>query len=80
MKATLDSSFASAQKMTLHENQDTQHAACVKRWEVIAATAKDWISQIQSMVEVWKKQEETAQKVTAAISAPGGNTNSVFLS
>ena len=68
MKATLDNAYASACKMTLHDEPDTKHEACVKRWAVIEATAKDWIGQIQSMVEVWKKQEETAQKVNTTMS------------
>lgn len=69
MRKTLDDAHAQAQKMTIHDEPDVKHEACVKRWEVIDATAKDWISQLQSMVDVWKKQAETAQKVTAAIAA-----------
>ena len=72
MRKTLEDAYASACKMTLHDEPDAKHAACMKRWEVIDATAKDWIKKINDMVAVWRKQEETAQKVTAAISAPSG--------
>ena len=35
----------------------------------IDATCDDWIAKLKSMVEVWKKQAETAEKVQAAIAA-----------
>jgi len=54
---------SSAKKMTVHDDPDTKHAGMTKRWEAIDAAAKDWIQQLQSMVDVWKKQAETAQKV-----------------
>ena len=69
MKAVLETSNESAQKMTSHADADAKYAAYKKRWEVIDATAKDWIVKYEKMVEVWKKQAETAEKVTAAISA-----------
>lgn len=55
--------------MTSHGDADAKYAAFKKRWEVIDVTAKDWISKYEKMVEVWKKQAETAEKVTAAIAA-----------
>ena len=69
MNKTLMDAFEAAQKMTVHDDPDAKHAANMKRWEVIDATAKDWIEKLQSMVDVWKKQAETAEKVTAAIAA-----------
>jgi len=69
MKVVLDHSHESAQKMTSHADADAKYAAYKKRWEVIDVTAKDWIVKYEKMVEVWKKQAETAEKVTAAISA-----------
>ena len=69
MKAILDASNQSAQQMTSHADADAKYAAYKKRWEVIDVTAKDWIVKYEKMVEVWKKQAETAEKVTAAISA-----------
>merc|ERR1712107_910388 len=72
MNNILEYSKEQAQKMTSHADADAKYAAYKKRWEVIDATAKDWIVKYEKMVEVWKKQAETAAKVTAAISAPKG--------
>lgn len=55
--------------MTSHGDADIKYAAYKKRWAVIDETAKDWISKFEKMVEVWKRQAETAEKVTAAIAA-----------
>jgi len=67
MKATLEEANQAAAKMTLHEDADAKYAAFVKRWVVIDAASKEWIDKLQKMVEVWKKQADTAAKVTAAI-------------
>ncbi len=69
MKKILGDAHAQAQKMTLHDEPDQKHEACIKKWEVVDQTAADWIAKLQSMVDVWQKQAETAQKVTAAIAA-----------
>lgn len=69
MNKVLMDAHSSAQKMTVHDDPDAKHATFMKRWEVIDATAKNWIEQLQSMVDVWQKQAETAAKVTAAIAA-----------
>ena len=40
----------------------------------------DWIAKYEKMVEVWKKQAETADKVTAAIGAkPEGKPIDIFI-
>lgn len=75
MKAILESSNESAQNMTSHADADAKYAAYKKRWEVIDVTAKDWIVKYEKMVEVWKKQAETAAKVTEAISAKPSNAD-----
>jgi hypothetical protein len=69
MKSTLEEANQAAAKMTLHEDADAKYAAFVKRWAVIDATSKEWIDKLTKMVDVWKKQAETAAKVTAAIGA-----------
>lgn len=69
MKKILDDSNTAAQKMTLHDEPDLKHAICIRQWEAIDKTAEEWISKLNSMVLVWQKQAETAQKVTAAIAA-----------
>merc|ERR1712083_1175364 len=69
MNKILEHSNGEAQKMTAHADADMKYAAYKKRWVVIDETAKDWIAKYEKMVEVWKKQAETADKVTAAIGA-----------
>lgn len=69
MDTVLANAKASAHKMTIHDDPDVKHDAYVKRWAVINAAADDWIKQLQSMVDVWQKQADTAAKVTAAIAA-----------
>merc|ERR1712088_837239 len=73
MNTVLEKSKEQAQKMTSHADADSKYEAFKKRWTVIDATAKDWIGKYEKMVEVWKKQAETAAKVTAAIAAPKGD-------
>ncbi len=63
MNNILEAANAAAQKMTLHDDADVKYAAFKKRWTVIDQTAKDWIVKYESMVGVWKKQAETAEKV-----------------
>ena len=69
MNHILEEANKSAQQMTSHGDADAKYAAFKKRWAVIDETAKDWIGKYEKMVEVWKKQAETAEKVTAAIAA-----------
>ena len=69
MNHILEESNKSAQQMTAHGDADAKYAAYKKRWQVIDETAKDWIEKFTKMNEVWKKQAETAEKVTAAIAA-----------
>jgi len=64
MKGLLEESYKAAQKMTLHDDADLKYAAYKKRWDVIDATTKDWVAKLESMVEVWKKQTETVEKVS----------------
>ena len=55
--------------MSSHDEPDQTYGICIKRWNDIKNTCKDWITKLESMVSVWQKQAETAQKVTAAIAA-----------
>lgn len=69
MHNILEESNASALKMTLHDEADAKYKAFIGKWKIIDETAKEWISKLEKMVDVWKKQAETAAKVTAAIAA-----------
>lgn len=69
MKQILDDGYEKAKKMTSHDEPDQTYASSMKKWSEIESTCKEWISKLESMVTVWQKQAETAQKVTAAIAA-----------
>merc|ERR1719348_2280213 len=73
MKSTLDHGNASAQKMTTHGEADKTYAANVKRWEAIDTAIKEWIAKMEALVKMWEEQAKTAEKVTAAISAPANS-------
>jgi hypothetical protein len=68
MATILEDCNKSAQQMTSHGDADIKYAAYKKRLLVILATAKEWIDKFDKMVAVWKRQAETADKVTAAMS------------
>jgi len=70
MKKTIDDGNASAQKMTRHDEADKQYTASVARWTAVSKMGADWIKRMEGLVEMWQKQAATADKVTAAISAP----------
>ena len=69
MKLIIDDGYEKAKKMSSHDEPDQTYASSIEKWAVIDATSKEWISKLESMVAVWQKQAETAQKVTAAIAA-----------
>lgn len=69
MKLIIDDGYEKAKKMTSHDEPDQTYASSIEKWAVIDAISKEWISKLESMVAVWQKQAETAQKVTAAIAA-----------
>jgi len=69
IKVTIEDGYESAKKMSSHDEPDQTYGICIKRWNDIKNTCKDWITKLESMVSVWQKQAETAQKVTAAIAA-----------
>jgi len=72
MKAMLDEAYEAAKKMTLHEDADRQYTGFVKKWDEIDKLSKEWIVKMEGLVQMWQKQAETAEKVTAAIAAPQG--------
>jgi len=73
MKKVLDNGNAAAQRMTMHDEADKQYAQSVKRWDGVDAAIKDWITKMEALVKMWEDQAATAEKVTAAISAPSNS-------
>lgn len=73
MKKVIDDGNAAACKMTRHDEADKQYTASSSRWEVVNKMAGEWIKRMDGLVEMWKKQAATADKVSAAISAPANS-------
>ncbi|QQP55407.1 Uncharacterized protein FKW44_008570, partial [Caligus rogercresseyi] len=71
---TLEQAYASAKKMTLHEDADVKYKGFKERITGVQAVAKEWITKYEEMLKVWEKQAETAAKVSAAISAKPGES------
>jgi len=59
--------------MSMHDEADRVYAVNCKKWEAVAAAIKDWISKMEALVKMWESQAATADKVTAAISAPAAS-------
>jgi len=73
MKKILDNGNAAAKKMSMHDEADRQYAANCKKWEAVDSAVKDWITKMQALVKMWEDQAATADKVTAAMSAPAAS-------
>lgn len=73
LKKVLDNGNEAAKKMTMHEEADKQYAANIKRWEGVNNALCDWINKLEALVKMWDEQAATADKVTAALSAPAAS-------
>jgi len=73
MKKVIDNGNQAANKMTMHDDADKVYAANCKKWEGVSAAIKDWITKMEALVKMWESQAATADKVTAAISAPAAS-------
>jgi len=79
MKTIIDDGYDKAKKMTLHDEPDQTYMYSIEKWSEIETTCNEWISKLESMVAVWQKQAETAQKVTAAIAATPNDSSEMKL-
>jgi len=73
MKKVLDNGNEAAMKMTMHEEADKQYGVNIKRWEGVNGALCDWINKLEALVKMWDEQAATADKVTAALSAPAAS-------
>jgi len=73
MKTSLDHGNAAAHKMTMHDEADKTYAANVAKWTLVDTAIKEWIGKMEALVKMWEEQAATAEKVTAAISAPSNS-------
>lgn len=67
VNTTLDSGKASADKMTLHEEQDKLHTAMRARWVEVDKSCKDWSVKLDELAGMWTKQTEMLNKVTSTM-------------
>jgi len=78
--ATLTAGKASADKMTLHEEEDKLYTAMKSRWEQVDKSAKEWTTKLAELSGMWSKQTEMLNKVTSTmVSGAGGAGEQVNL-
>jgi len=69
---TLESGKASADKMTLHEEQDKLYASMKARWVEVDKSCKEWSVKLDELAGMWTKQTEMLNKVTSTMVAGDG--------
>lgn len=67
VNTTLESGKASADKMTLHEEQDKLYTAMRARWVEVDKSCKDWSVKLDELAGMWTKQTEMLNKVTSTM-------------
>jgi len=76
---TLESGKASAQKMTLHDEQDKLYTEMKARWTEVDKSCKEWTKKLEELSGMWSKQTEMLNKVTSTMvtgdTAPGEQVN-----
>ena len=53
---TLESGKASAQKMTLHDEQDKLYTGMKARWTEVDKSCKEWTKKLEELSGMWTKQ------------------------
>jgi len=64
---TLESGKASAQKMTLHDEQDKLYTEMKARWTEVDMSCKEWTKKLEELSGMWTKQTEMLNKVTSTM-------------
>merc|ERR1711890_103775 len=78
--ATLTAGKASADKMTLHADEDKLYTAMKTRWDAVDKSAKEWTTKLAELSGMWSKQTEMLNKVTSTmVSGSGGAGEQVNL-
>jgi len=70
--ATLETGKASADRMTLHGDQDALYTAMKARWVEVDKAAKEWTVKLAELSQMWSKQTEMLNKVTSTMVDGGG--------
>jgi len=74
-KADLESGKASADKMTIHGEQDKLYGEMKARWEVVDKACKSWTVKLGELSGMWTKQTEMLNKVTSTMVTGGGQAS-----
>merc|ERR1739838_459564 len=72
ISATLELGKASADKMTLHEEQDKLYTEMKARWVEVDKSCKEWSVKLDELSGMWTKQTEMLNKVTSTMVAGEG--------
>jgi len=64
---TLESGKASAQKMTIHDEQDKLYTEMKARWAEVDKSCKEWTVKLEELSGMWTKQTEMLNKVTSTM-------------
>jgi len=67
VNTTLESGKASADKVTLHAEQDKQYTDMRARWVEVDKSCKDWSVKLDELAGMWTKQTEMLNKVTSTM-------------
>jgi len=70
--ASLESGKASADKMTIHGEQDKLYTDMKTRWEAVDKSCKEWTKKLEELSGMWTKQTEMLNKVTNTMVTQGG--------
>jgi len=69
---SLEAGKASADKMTIHAEQDKLYTAMKTRWEAVDKSCKEWTVKLEELSGMWSKQTEMLNKVTNTMVTQGG--------
>merc|ERR1739844_817354 len=61
---TLESGKASAQKMTIHDEQDKLYTEMKARWAEVDKSCKEWTAQMEQIKDMFVKKQEMMKKMS----------------
>jgi len=70
--ATLEAGKASADKATIHNEQDALYTEMKARWVEMDKATKEWTTKLAELSQMWSKQTEMLNKVTTSMVEGGG--------
>lgn len=75
----LEQGHVSAQKMTLHDDQDKELADMRARWKAVNESCLEWTKKLEELSNMWSKQTDMLNKVTSTMVAGSGAGEQVNL-